>query len=156
MPYFTLSGGLSPEMYVDSSLVKANVNSHGLSPSGMSVEEFKEQAVQVNGLFVCAGCETAANRMQQCSDISTQSEKFLSEQCTEPIAQMYEWQITRPCTLLLKRPAHEFLHSDVRFTTQPVRFGPSLMDRIEGVHRKRLPSVVKRTDSVFFHRYRFN
>ena len=40
----------SPEMYVDSSLVKANVNSHDLSPSGMTVEEFKEQAVQINGL----------------------------------------------------------------------------------------------------------
>ena len=30
------------------------MNSHDLSPSGMSVEEFKEQAVQVNGLFVIA------------------------------------------------------------------------------------------------------
>ena len=47
-------GLLSPEMYVDSSLVKANVNSHDLSPSGMTTEEFKEQAVQVNGLFVIA------------------------------------------------------------------------------------------------------
>ena len=37
---------------MDSSLVKANVNSHDLSPSGMTVEEFKEQAVQVNDLFV--------------------------------------------------------------------------------------------------------
>ena len=41
-------GLLSPEMYVDSSLVKANVNSHDLSPRGMTVEEFNEQAVQVN------------------------------------------------------------------------------------------------------------
>ena len=47
-------GLLSPEMYVDSSLVKANTNSHNLSASGMTVEEFKEQAVQVNGLFVIA------------------------------------------------------------------------------------------------------
>ena len=47
-------GLLSPEMYVDASLVKANVNGHDLSPSGMTVEEFKEQAVQVNGLFVIA------------------------------------------------------------------------------------------------------
>ena len=47
-------GLLSPEMYVDSSLVKANVISHDLSPSGMTIEEFKEQAVQVNGLFVIA------------------------------------------------------------------------------------------------------
>ena len=45
-------GLLSLEMYVDSSLVKANVNSHDLSPSVMTTEEFKEQAVQVNGLFV--------------------------------------------------------------------------------------------------------
>ena len=45
---------LSPEMYVDSSLVKANVNSHDPSPSGMTTEEFKEQAVQINGLFVIA------------------------------------------------------------------------------------------------------
>ena len=47
-------GLLSPEMYVDSSLIKVNVNGHDLSPSGMTVEEFKEQAVQVNGLFVIA------------------------------------------------------------------------------------------------------
>ena len=45
-------GMLSPEMYVDSSLVKANVGSHGLAPSGMTVEEFKEQAIEVNGLFM--------------------------------------------------------------------------------------------------------
>ena len=31
-------GLLSPEMYVDSSLIKANVNGHDLSPSGMTVE----------------------------------------------------------------------------------------------------------------------
>ena len=33
-------GLLSPEMYVDSSLVEANVNRHDLSPSGMSVAGF--------------------------------------------------------------------------------------------------------------------
>ena len=37
---------------MDSSLVKANVSSHGLAPSGMTVEEFREQAIQVNGLFL--------------------------------------------------------------------------------------------------------
>ncbi len=41
-------------MCVDSSPVKSNVNSHDLSPSGMTVEEFKELVVQVNGLFVIA------------------------------------------------------------------------------------------------------
>ena len=45
-------GLLSPELYVDSSMVKANVNSYGLSRSGMTVEEFKEQATLANGLFV--------------------------------------------------------------------------------------------------------
>ena len=41
-------------MYVDSSRAKANVNSHDLSLSGMTVEEFKERAVQVNGRLVIA------------------------------------------------------------------------------------------------------
>ena len=45
-------GLLSPEMYVDSSLVKANVNSHQLSRSGLTVDEFKERAVEGNGLFI--------------------------------------------------------------------------------------------------------
>ena len=43
---------LSPEMYVDASLVKANVSGYDLEPSGMSVAEFKEQAIKENGLFV--------------------------------------------------------------------------------------------------------
>ena len=47
-------GLLSPELYVDSSMVKANVNSDGLSRSGMTVEEFKEQAIKADGLFVIA------------------------------------------------------------------------------------------------------
>ena len=45
-------GLLSPEMYADGSLVKANVSSHDLSRSGLTVEEFKEQAIEVNGLFL--------------------------------------------------------------------------------------------------------
>ena len=45
-------GLLSPELYVDSSMVKANVNSYGLSRSDMTVEEFKEQSIEANGLFV--------------------------------------------------------------------------------------------------------
>ena len=38
-------GLLSREMYVDSTLVKANVSGYGLAPSEMTVAEFKEQAV---------------------------------------------------------------------------------------------------------------
>ena len=45
-------GLLSPEMYADSSMVKANVNNFGLSRSDLSVEEFKEQSIEENGLFV--------------------------------------------------------------------------------------------------------
>ena len=45
-------GLLSWEMYVDSTLVKANVSGYGLAPSGMTVDEFKEQAIEENGLFM--------------------------------------------------------------------------------------------------------
>ncbi len=45
-------GLLSPEMYANSSMVKANVNNFGLSRSDLSVGEFKEQAIEENGLFV--------------------------------------------------------------------------------------------------------
>ncbi len=45
-------GLLSSEMYADSSMVNANVNSHQLSRSGLTVEEFREQAIEENGLFI--------------------------------------------------------------------------------------------------------
>ncbi len=45
-------GLLSRKMYADSSLVRANVSEYDLSPSGMTVEEFREKAVEENGLFV--------------------------------------------------------------------------------------------------------
>ena len=45
-------GLLSPEMYAGSSLLKANINNHQLSRSGLTVEEFREQATLENGLFV--------------------------------------------------------------------------------------------------------
>ena len=46
-------GLLSPEMYVDGSLVKANVSSHDLSHSGMTAEEFKEQDNEINACSYC-------------------------------------------------------------------------------------------------------
>lgn len=49
------AGLLSPRLYADASLVQANVGSHGLSPSGMTVSEFQTRAVQENGLFVVHG-----------------------------------------------------------------------------------------------------
>ena len=45
-------GMLSPEMYADASLVKANASSFEMVPSGMTVAEFQELAVEENGLFV--------------------------------------------------------------------------------------------------------
>ena len=45
-------GLLSPERYADSSPVKANVNSHQLSRSELTVQEFREQAIEESGLFV--------------------------------------------------------------------------------------------------------
>ena len=53
-------GLLLPEMYVDSSPVKANVSGYGLEPIGMTVAEFKEQAIKESGLFVLT--ETTVDR----------------------------------------------------------------------------------------------
>ena len=51
-------GLLSPELYVDSSMVKANVNSYSHTHSGMTGREFKEQAIEEIGLFVLARSTT--------------------------------------------------------------------------------------------------
>ena len=48
-------GMLSPEMCVDASLVKANVSGYALEASGMTAAEFKERAIEENGLFVLTG-----------------------------------------------------------------------------------------------------
>ena len=66
---------LSPEMYVDASLVKANVSGYGLQPSGMTVAEFtvaeftvaefKEQAIEENGLFVLTTTTVDDNGVEQ-------------------------------------------------------------------------------------------
>ena len=58
-------GLLSRQVYADSSLVGANVNSSRLSPSGMSVEEFKEKAVEENGLFVLRQREVDEDGQEQ-------------------------------------------------------------------------------------------
>ena len=42
-------GLLSRRMYADSSLVRANVSGHNLASSGMTVEEFRDKAVEENG-----------------------------------------------------------------------------------------------------------
>ena len=55
-------------MYADSSMVKANVNNFGLSRSDLSVEEFKEQAIGENGLFVLA-CSTVDHQGDECQEV---------------------------------------------------------------------------------------
>ena len=45
-------GLLSRQMCADSSLVRANVSERNLYPSGMSLREFRDRAVEENGLFV--------------------------------------------------------------------------------------------------------
>ena len=57
-------GLLSPEMYADSSLVKANVNRHQLSRSGLAVEEFRERAIEEKGLFVLNDSGVDQNGME--------------------------------------------------------------------------------------------
>ena len=61
---------LSPEMYLDASLVKANVSGYGLQPSGITVAEFtvaefKEQAIEENGLFVLTTTTLDDNGVEQ-------------------------------------------------------------------------------------------
>ena len=45
-------GILSPEMYADASLANAHASSFEMVPSGMAVAEFRELAIEENGLFV--------------------------------------------------------------------------------------------------------
>ena len=87
-------GLLSPEMYVDSSLVKANVNSHDLSPSGMTVEEFKEQAVQVNGLFVIAEMMVDADGVE--NEETRYFQKPDGRLPLSPVVTDARWRTSRP------------------------------------------------------------
>ena len=87
-------GLLSPEMYVDASLVKANVNSHDLSPSGMTVEEFKEQAVQVNGLFVIAEMMVDADGVE--NEETRYFQKPDGRLPLSPVVTDARWRTSRP------------------------------------------------------------
>ena len=44
---------------MDASLVKAHVSGCGLEPSGMTMAEFKEQAIEENGLFMLTATTVA-------------------------------------------------------------------------------------------------
>ena len=47
-------GLLSKQLYVDSSLLRANLALHNLYPSGLTIKEFQEKAIAENGLSVLA------------------------------------------------------------------------------------------------------
>ena len=51
-------------MYADSSLVKANVHSHQLSRSGLTVAEFRERAIEENGLFALSESGVGENGVE--------------------------------------------------------------------------------------------
>ena len=53
-----------PSFRTDSSLVKANVHSHQLSRSGLTVAEFRERAIKENGLFVLSESGVGENGVE--------------------------------------------------------------------------------------------
>ena len=87
-------GLLSPEMYADSSLVRANVSSHRLSRSGLSVGEYQEQAVEENGLFVLAKAGVDEDRTGEPDVRFFQDRKGVLPLSTVDIDA--RWQTTRP------------------------------------------------------------
>ena len=87
-------GLLSPETYVDSSLVQANVNNHDLSPSGMTVEEFKEQAVLVNDLFMLTTTTVDADGVEH--EEKKYFQKPEGRLPLSPVDTDARWRTTRP------------------------------------------------------------
>ena len=86
-------GLLSPEMYADSSLVKANVSSNHLSPSGMTVDEFKDKAVEENGLFVLSESVVDEDGMERQETKYYQDSKGLLP--LSPVDTDARWRTTR-------------------------------------------------------------
>ena len=87
-------GLLSPEMYADSSLVRANVSSHRLASSGLTVAEFQEQAVEENGLFALAGASVDEDGTGQ-----TEVRFFQDPKGTLPLSSVdtdARWRTNRP------------------------------------------------------------
>ena len=87
-------GLLSPEMYADSSLVKANVNNHELCRSGLTVTEFQDGAVEENGLFVLreTGVDAAGTEREEVS-IFQDPKGALP---LSPVDADARWRTTRP------------------------------------------------------------
>ena len=86
-------GLLSRQMYADSSLVRANVNGHKLSRSGMSVEEFREKAVEENGLFVLREQKVGENGERRESVSYYQDQK--GRMPLNPVDTDARWRTTR-------------------------------------------------------------
>ena len=87
-------GLLSPEMYADSSLVRANVSSHRLASSGLTVGEFQGRAVEGNGLFALAGAGVDESGAGE-----TKVRFFQDPKGTLPLSSVdtdARWRTTRP------------------------------------------------------------
>ena len=87
-------GLLSPEMYADSNLVRANVSSHRLASSGLTVGEFQERAVEGNGLFALAGAGVDESGAGE-----TKARFFQDPKGTLPLSSVdtdARWRTTRP------------------------------------------------------------
>ena len=87
-------GLLSLEMYSDSSLVKANVSSFGLSHSGMTVAEFQELAVKENDLYVLAESTEDESGVEQIQARYYQDSK--GQLPLSPVDTDAYWRTTRP------------------------------------------------------------
>ena len=81
-------------MYADSSLVKANVNSHRLSRSGLTVEEFREQAIEENGLFVLSESGVGEDGVEEEETRYFQDSKGLLP--LSPVDTDARWRTSRP------------------------------------------------------------
>ena len=84
----------SPEMHADSSLVKTNVNSHQLSRRGLPVTEFRERAIEENGLFALTDSGVDENGVEWEETRYFQDSKGLLP--LSPVDTDARWRTSRP------------------------------------------------------------
>ena len=84
----------SPEMHADSSLVKTNVNSHQLSRRGLTVTEFRERAIEENGLFALTDSGVDENGVEWEETRYFQDSKGLLP--LSPVDTDARWRTSRP------------------------------------------------------------
>ncbi|MCE2502263.1 MAG: transposase [Dehalococcoidia bacterium] len=125
-------GLLSPEMYADASLVKANASSFEMVPSGMTVAEFQELAIEENGLFVL-------------TETSVDDDGVESNDCLPPRSQRRYVSLIRyyPMTLLARERNRTSEYRRERVRRQTIAEGTfASLDRL-GWARTRLRGLWK-------------